>query len=153
MVNILLTEKESKEVLFDLLGYKVQSDSEVKLGVYDSDGSLVQEGLCHPNDFRTIYGIFSFVVEQSYIQGVVDTLEKIGKSKNNAPFAIGQEVVRIKGDYVVGRKGIVIDLDLERQRARVDWREASKSWVSFKVIGLTSEYEVEDYIARKKGNT
>ena len=58
-------------------------------------------------------------------------------------FEIGQEVVRIKGDYVVGYTGTIITLDLEKNRAQVDWKETVKTWVSFSAIELTSiPYEI-----------
>jgi len=56
---------------------------------------------------------------------------------------IGQEVVRTKGDYVVGRTGIVEALDLEKNRAQVDWNQSTKSWVAFASLELTSiAYEI-----------
>jgi hypothetical protein len=66
-------------------------------------------------------------------------------------FEIGQQVVRTEGDYVVGRTGTVIELDLVKGRARVEWEGAPRTWVSFKVIELTSvPYKIDmvDYIPR-----
>ena len=58
-------------------------------------------------------------------------------------FKIGQEVVRSKGDYVVGRIGSVIDIDSEGNRARVAWEGDSRTWVSFGSLELTSiPYEI-----------
>lgn len=54
-------------------------------------------------------------------------------------FTISQEVVRIKGDYVVGRIGKIIDIDPVKNRAQVKWNDGPKTWVSFKVISLTSK--------------
>ena len=52
---------------------------------------------------------------------------------------IGLEVVRAKGDYVVGRVGNIIAIDTEKNRAQVNWG----SWVSFNVIEPTSiPYEI-----------
>lgn len=52
---------------------------------------------------------------------------------------IGQQVVRAKGDYVVGRVGNIIAIDTEKNRAQVSWG----SWVSFTVIEPTSiPYEI-----------
>jgi len=51
---------------------------------------------------------------------------------------IGVEVVRSKGDYVVGRVGTIIDLDLIKNRAQVKWSLDPKSWVSFDSLELTS---------------
>ena len=52
---------------------------------------------------------------------------------------IGLEVVRAKGDYVVGRVGNIIAIDTEKNRAQVNWG----SWVSFTVIEPTSiPYEI-----------
>jgi len=61
------------------------------------------------------------------------------KKMANTIFQIGQEVVRSKGDYVVGRVGTILAIDEEKQRAQVSWG----SWVSFKVIESTSiPYEI-----------
>ena len=61
----------------------------------------------------------------------------------NAKFQIGQEVVRSKGDHVVGYTGTVIELDLEKGRARVDWVETVRTWVSFNSLELKSTpYEI-----------
>lgn len=62
-------------------------------------------------------------------------------------FTIGQEVIRIKGDYVVGRKGQVVAIDNEKNRAQVQWYGNTKTWVSFGAIGLTTEWAVEKYKA------
>ena len=52
---------------------------------------------------------------------------------------IGLQVVRAKGDYVVGRVGNIIAIDAEKNRAQVSWG----SWVSFTVIEPTSiPYEI-----------
>ena len=56
---------------------------------------------------------------------------------------IGTEVVRSKGDYVIGRTGIVIGIDTEKNRAQVQWHNADKSWVKMEVIEPTSiPYEI-----------
>jgi hypothetical protein len=61
----------------------------------------------------------------------------------NQKFIIGNEVVRSKGDYVVGRVGTIIAIDDEKQRAQVEWNHDPKSWVSFKSLELTSiPYEI-----------
>lgn len=61
----------------------------------------------------------------------------------NSTFTIGQEVVRTKGDYVVGNTGSIIAIDTEKNRAQVDWNESSITWVSFKSLELTSiPYEI-----------
>jgi hypothetical protein len=58
-------------------------------------------------------------------------------------FQIGQEVVRSKGDYVVGRIGKIISIDTEKHRAQVEWYNAPKSWVTFTALELTSiPYEI-----------
>jgi hypothetical protein len=56
----------------------------------------------------------------------------------NSKFIIGDQVVRSKGDYVVGRVGKVIAIDLEKQRAQIEWNTASNSWVSFSALESTS---------------
>ena len=66
-------------------------------------------------------------------------------------FEIGQEVVRTKGDYVVGRTGRILDLDLTKGRAQVQW--GTKSWVSFNSIELISiPYKIIPSHTNKKGN-
>ena len=57
--------------------------------------------------------------------------------------AIGSEVVRAKGDYVVGMIGTVIAIDTEKNRAQVNWLGGSKTWVSVTAIEPTSiPYEI-----------
>jgi len=64
---------------------------------------------------------------------------------------IGSEVVRSIGDYVVGRIGIVTDINSEKQRAQVSWAGNTKTWVSLSVIEPTSiPYEIIR-IPRKHG--
>ena len=64
----------------------------------------------------------------------------------NLNIKIGTEVVRSKGDYVVGRIGNVVAIDLDKNRAQVYWNGSSnvtKTWVSFTAIELTSiPYEI-----------
>ena len=56
---------------------------------------------------------------------------------------IGTEVVRSKGDYVVGRIGIVIAIDAEKNRAQVEWNNNPKTWVKMEAIEPTSiPYEI-----------
>lgn len=43
---------------------------------------------------------------------------------------IGQEVVRSKGDYVVGRIGEIIEKNEEKQRVRVAWQGENRTWVA-----------------------
>lgn len=58
---------------------------------------------------------------------------------------IGVMVVRSKGDYVVGRKGPVIEIDETKGRARVDWNEGGgRTWVKFESLELESiPYRIE----------
>lgn len=59
-------------------------------------------------------------------------------------FEIGNEVVRSKGDYVVGRIGVIIELDEINERARVDWKGNPKTWVKYDVIEKTEiPYEIK----------
>ena len=51
---------------------------------------------------------------------------------------IGDEVVRTKGDYVVGRTGLVVAIDELKNRAQVSWYSELKTWVSFSSLALTS---------------
>jgi sporulation protein YlmC with PRC-barrel domain len=56
---------------------------------------------------------------------------------------IGQQVVRSKGDYVVGRIGNVVAIDAEKTRAQVEWSGNTKTWVSFSSLEPTSiPYEI-----------
>lgn len=56
---------------------------------------------------------------------------------------IGQEVVRAKGDYVVGRTGVVVSIDETRSRAQVQWHGETRTWVPFKVIeSVDVPYEI-----------
>ena len=57
----------------------------------------------------------------------------------------GEQVVRSKGDYVVGRVGTVVEIDPIKSRARVKWDGANPTtWVSFSVIEPTSiPYKIE----------
>lgn len=43
---------------------------------------------------------------------------------------IGQQVVRSKGDYVVGRIGEIIAKDEDKNRVRVAWEGNTRTWVS-----------------------
>jgi hypothetical protein len=58
-------------------------------------------------------------------------------------FEIGQEVVRSKGDYVVGRIGNIVAIDNEKNRVQVEWNSNNSTWVSFNSIELKSiPYEI-----------
>jgi hypothetical protein len=59
---------------------------------------------------------------------------------------IGLQVVRSKGDYVVGRVGDIIDIDTEKNRVKVSWG----TWVSISVVEPTSiPYEIiEGYMQK-----
>ena len=62
----------------------------------------------------------------------------------NLNIEIGTEVVRSKGDYVVGRIGSVVTIDLDKNRAQVSWNCGIKTWVSFNALELTSTpYEID----------
>lgn len=67
-------------------------------------------------------------------------------------FEVGQEVVRSKGDYVVGRVGKIIAI-VGENRAQVEWYKDPKSKVSFDSLELTSiPYEItKGYELRKNG--
>lgn len=53
-------------------------------------------------------------------------------------FIIGDQVIRSKGDYVVGRVGKIIEIDSLNGRARVEWEGNPRTWVKFDVIELAS---------------
>ena len=60
--------------------------------------------------------------------------------------SIGLEVVRAKGDYVVGRVGIIEDIDTEKNKVKVSWG----TWVSISVVEPTSiPYEIIDGYMQK----
>lgn len=62
---------------------------------------------------------------------------------NTSNFTIGLQVVRAKGDYVVGRVGNIIAIDTEKNRAQVSWNGDTTTWVSFNALELTSiPYEI-----------
>lgn len=69
---------------------------------------------------------------------MTNVLNKKWKNIMKNEFELGQQVVRSKGDYVVGRIGVIIEIDNQKNRARVDWINNSKTWVSFTVIEPTS---------------
>lgn len=46
----------------------------------------------------------------------------------------GMQVVRSKGDYVVGRIGAIIDINEEKNRAQIAWQGYNKTWVSIEAI-------------------
>lgn len=50
---------------------------------------------------------------------------------------IGQQVVRSKGDYVVGRIGEVVNKDEAKNRAQISWSGNTKTWVSVNAIEPT----------------
>ncbi len=52
---------------------------------------------------------------------------------------IGTEVIRTKGDYVVGRTGYVIAINASKMRVQVQWKGLSKTWVSIDVIEPTKK--------------
>lgn len=51
---------------------------------------------------------------------------------------IDLEVVRSKGDYVVGRIGKIIAIDQHANRVQVAWNNLPKTWVKADVIEPTS---------------
>jgi hypothetical protein len=63
--------------------------------------------------------------------------------------SLGTRVVRSKGDYVVGRTGTIIDLDVEKKRARVSWDGDKRTWVKTDVIEAESTPYKIDIISTK----
>lgn len=56
---------------------------------------------------------------------------------------IGLEVVRTKGDYVVGRTGPIVEINGNTKRVRVAWKGETKTWVSIDAVESTSiPYEI-----------
>jgi len=73
---------------------------------------------------------------------------------NSTRFFIGQEVVRSKGGYVVGRLGEILEIDNMQDRVHVWWKfEGLRTWVSISVIAPTSiPYAItEGYMNKKTG--
>lgn len=63
----------------------------------------------------------------------------------------GLRVVRSKGDYVVGREGKVVALDLEKNRAQVEWDSAPKTWVAFAYLeDASTPYRLTEFSVCKK---
>jgi hypothetical protein len=74
---------------------------------------------------------------------VLPNSKEMTNNMENSKVSIGLEVVRSKGDYVVGRIGNIIAIDTEKNRAQVEWTTAPKSWVSFSALEPTSiPYEI-----------
>lgn len=77
---------------------------------------------------------------------------------NLADVKIGLEVVRSKGDYVVGRTGNILEIDDEKKRVRVEWCINGRTWVKVDSIEPTSiPYEIKTFYEdkfrnRKTGN-
>lgn len=56
---------------------------------------------------------------------------------------IGVEVVRSKGDYVVGRTGSIVAIDADKNRAQVAWQRETTTWVALASMELaTIPYEI-----------
>lgn len=56
---------------------------------------------------------------------------------------IGVEVVRSKGDYVVGRTGSIVAIDADKNRAQVAWQRETTTWVALASMELSSiPYEI-----------
>lgn len=56
---------------------------------------------------------------------------------------IGVEVVRSKGDYVVGRTGSIVAIDADKNRAQVAWSFGPITWVALASMELASiPYEI-----------
>lgn len=82
----------------------------------------------------------------------------------NTKFEIGSQVIRTKGDYVVGRIGNVIDIDPIKNRVQVEWTKqvwgtetvnmaALKTWVKADCVELTSTPYRLDFYTHKIGYT
>lgn len=57
---------------------------------------------------------------------------------------IGQELVRTDGGYVVGRRGTVLEIDTDKQRVRVQWKDEPRTWVAAKSLEpVTSPYTIK----------
>lgn len=50
---------------------------------------------------------------------------------------ISMEVVRSVGDYVVGRTGLIMDIDINANRVRVDWKGNTRTWVAVSSVEPT----------------
>ena len=74
-------------------------------------------------------------VVPAHLGGDYRLSEFIEKPSNMKGFKVDQEVIRTKGDYVVGRKGMIVEI--KEQRARVAWYGHPRTWVSLDVIEHT----------------
>lgn len=74
------------------------------------------------------------------LEGIIRSPSEKTKTKSNtiSEFKLDLEVVRTKGDYVVGRIGPIIEIDHEKNRAKIDWKGERKTWVSFSSLAPTS---------------
>ena len=66
---------------------------------------------------------------------------------------IGQEVVRSKGDYVVGRIGNILAIDYDKNRVQVSWESYfPTTWVKVDCVELTSiPYKITEWYTNSKG--
>jgi hypothetical protein len=69
----------------------------------------------------------------------------------NKVIKIGDEVVRSKGDYVVGCVGLILEIDTLKKRAKVNWDKSTTTWVSFNSLELVSiPYEIIPFHYKNK---
>lgn len=59
--------------------------------------------------------------------------------EKQSQFKVGVNVVRVSNDYTNGRTGPIIEIDEQKQRARVEWSEGPRTWVSFS--NLVAEFQ------------
>ena len=71
---------------------------------------------------------------------------------NKQAARVGLKVVRSKGDYVVGRVGVIVELSDDMSRVRVSWENYNTTWVKLEVIeDAAIPYEIVTYTTRKQG--
>ncbi len=56
--------------------------------------------------------------------------------KNKATFILLDKVIRVSNDYTNGRKGSIVSIDFEIERAQVDWSDSPTTWVKFSCLIL-----------------
>lgn len=115
----------------------------------DSMSPVSTEGLLAGNtDDNVWFEVEACTSEES--EAVVEDETPIETEQNSVlKFSVGDEVVRTKGDYVVGRVGKIFAIDTIKMRAQVKWDGVPMTWVSFNALELTSiPYEI-----LKKGTT
>lgn len=115
---------------------KAARDAEKKAAIKEEKAAAAATGQVHLVDMLEDIKLEK-IAKQIQKQPVpVITPEPEEHTKAIGAFFVGQEVVRTKGDYVVGRIGIIKAIDTVKRRAQVDC--GIKTWISFDSLACTS---------------